>query len=151
MSLWPFLFLCRALLFIWYLPVIKILLFILFICPQEFKTVIPAKVVSIYDGDTITVEFTIKANIRLKDCWTPEIRSKDKTEREAAIAAKKKLESLIKPGDTVTVEIPYEENFSGNLTLSRILAIIYKDVDGDGVPDNLSKEMVKSGLAKEKK
>lgn len=130
---------------------ILIFLFIVYLNQDSFKTVIPAKVISVYDGDTITVEFNIKANIRLKDCWAPEIKSKDKAEKEAAIAAKKKLESFIRPGDTVTVEIPYEENFSGNLTLSRILAIIYKDVDGDGVLDDLSKEMVKSGLAKEKK
>lgn len=151
MSLWPFLFLCRALLFIWYLPVIKILLFILFICPQEFKTVIPAKVVSIYDGDTITVEFTIKANIRLKDCWAPEIRSKNEEEKRAGLEAKKKLESLIQPGDNIIVEILHGENFSNSLTLSRVLATIYKDIDGDNKPDNVSKEMVKSGLAKEKK
>jgi len=128
--------------------VIKIFLLILFICLQDFKTTLPAKVVSIYDGDTLTVEFSIKANIRLKDCWAPEITGKTK---EAGLAAKAKLQSLIKPGDTVSVEIPYEENFSNSLTLSRILATIYKDVDGDKKPDNISKEMVKSGLAKEKK
>ena len=59
------------------------ILFLLFLYSQpDLKTILPAKVVSVQDGDTITVEFSFRANIRLKDCWAPETRTKDEEEKK---------------------------------------------------------------------
>lgn len=108
---------------------------------------VPAKVVSVYDGDTATLEFNIKANVRLLDCWAPEIRSRNAEEKKKGLASKEYLESLLKTNDEVYVRIPFDGNLSNSLSLSRILGNIYKDIDGDGVKDNISEVMVKKGYA----
>lgn len=113
-----------------------------------YKIVAPAKLVSVYDGDTVTVELRLKTNIRLLDCWAPEITG---TEKSNGLKSKEFLQTLLLENDSVTVEIPFQENFSKSLTLSRILGRIYKDVDGDGSNDDVSSIMVKNGFAKEKK
>lgn len=128
------------------------ILFLLSLYSQpDLKTILPAKVVSIQDGDTITVEFSFRANIRLKDCWAPETRTKDEVEKKKGLESKEFLKSMLKPGDDVIIEVPYSPNMSNSLTLSRILGYVYKDLDGDNKPENISKEMVKAGMAKEQK
>lgn len=128
------------------------ILFLLSLYDQpDLKTILPAKVVSVQDGDTITVEFSFRANIRLKDCWAPETRTKDEAEKKKGLESKEFLKGLLKPGDDVIIEVPYSPNMSHSLTLSRILGYVYKDLDGDNKPENISKEMVKAGMAKENK
>lgn len=117
----------------------------------DLKTILPARVVSVQDGDTITVEFSFRANVRLKDCWAPETRTKDEVEKKKGLESKEFLKSMLKPGDDVIIEVPYSPNMSNSLTLSRILGYVYKDLDGDNKPENISKEMVKAGMAKEQK
>jgi len=114
---------------------------------SETKIVEEAIVQSIHDGDTIRVTCTREYPIRLINCWAPEITGKEK---EQGLKSKAGLESLLKIGDKVTVEIPTEKN-QPKSTLGRTLAFVYKDLDGDGIDDNISKEMVKRGFAKEKK
>lgn len=108
----------------------------------------PAKVVSVYDGDTVTVEFKIKMNVRLLDCYAPEVKG---PEKENGLKSKEFLQSLVKAGDDVTIEIPMGDNLSDSISLSRVLAYVKKDLDNDGELENISEEMVKSGYAKEKK
>lgn len=128
------------------------ILFLLFLYSQpDLKTILPAKVVSVQDGDTITVEFSFRANIRLKDCWAPETRTKDEEEKKRGLESKEFLKGMLKPGDNVIIEVPYSPNMSNSLTLSRVLGYVYKDLDGDNKPENISKEMVKAGMAKENK
>lgn len=50
---------------------------------------LPARVVDVYDGDTMVLDVTIRVRVRLEDCWAPEIRGvsqavKDKGEASAA-------------------------------------------------------------------
>lgn len=118
---------------------------------DEPKLQIPARVVSVYDGDTVTIEFKIRVNVRLLDCWAPEIKTKDKEEKDKGLESKKYLENLLKVDDEVIAEIPFDGNISNSISLSRILATIYKDIDGDGVKDNISSIMVDKGYAKETK
>ena len=40
------------------------------------KLVLPAKITRVYDGYTLTAEFTMRARIRLIDCWAPELRDR---------------------------------------------------------------------------
>jgi len=59
-----------------------------------------AKIVDIYDGDTITVVFKVfgeyyKWNCRIKHVDTPEIKTKDKIEKERAIFVRDKLRELL--------------------------------------------------------
>ena len=37
------------------------------------RLVLPCTVTEVYDGDTITVELTIRSRVRLVDCWAPEL------------------------------------------------------------------------------
>jgi endonuclease YncB( thermonuclease family) len=113
-----------------------------------FRLTTPARIVSIYDGDTVTVELRVQTNIRLLDCWAPEITG---VEKSKGLKSKEFLETLVHPGDEVVVDIPFQENFSKSLTLSRILARIYRDVDDNGSKEDVSELMVRNGFAKEKK
>lgn len=113
-----------------------------------FRLTTPARIVSIHDGDTVTVELRVQTNIRLLDCWAPEITG---VEKPKGLKSKEFLETLVHPGDEVVVDIPFQENFSKSLTLSRILARIYRDVDDNGSKEDVSELMVKNGFAKEKK
>jgi len=110
------------------------------------KIIEEAVVKSIYDGDTITVTVTKEYNVRMLDCWAPEITGEEKG---SGLESKKYLSSLIKPGDSIMLEIPTTNRFKDSVSFGRILAYIWKDVDGDGVSENLSKMMVSRGFAKE--
>lgn len=110
-----------------------------------------ATVESVYDGDTITVSVKKTFKVRMLDCWAPEVRTKDKEEKLRGIASKEYLNSLIKKGDRVVVEIPMTENIADSFTFGRILAHVWKDLDGDGSLDNISNEMVDNGFATKEK
>lgn len=114
---------------------------------DETKIVETAIVSGIHDGDTIKVKVTKEYSVRLIDCWAPEITGKEK---DQGLKSKAALESMLKIGDQIVVEIPTENN-QPKTTLGRTLAKVYKDVDNDGNDDNISVEMVKRGFAKEKK
>lgn len=113
--------------------------------PQLVEHAIVSK---IHDGDTITVTFSKEYTIRLIDCWAPEITGKGK---ESGLKSKEYLQSILKPGDKIIVEIPMTDKFQDSISLGRILARIWRDVDNDGELDNISEIMVSSGFAKVKK
>ncbi len=114
---------------------------------NQSELVVPAKVASVYDGDTITLQFNLKVNTRLLDCYAPEVRSKDKAEKENGIKSKDFLKTMLKENDEVMVRIPLTDNISESISLSRVLAYVYKDTDGDGELNNISEEMVEAGHA----
>lgn len=118
--------------------------------PEHIATSIslPARIISIHDGDTVTVEFRAQANIRLLDCWAPEITGEEKPK---GLESKQFLETLIAPEDNIIVEIPFDGKIANSLTLTRILGKIYKDVDNDGTIDNISTLMTDKGFAKKSK
>jgi endonuclease YncB( thermonuclease family) len=68
----------------------------------------PAKIISVYDGDTVTVEFKIRANIRMVDCWAPEIKTKNQQEKARGLESKEYLQKILKPNDEVHVRVPFE-------------------------------------------
>lgn len=116
--------------------------------PQETKITEHAVITNIHDGDTVSIQFTKEYPIRLLNCWAPEITGKEKVE---GLKAKEYLQSILKPGDKVIVQIPTTEKFQDSISLGRILGRIWKDVDNDGELDNISEIMVSSGFAKTKK
>lgn len=100
---------------------------------------LPAIVTDIHDGDTITCQFNIKANIRMLDNWSKEM-SQD--------GGKESKDNLIKNcpvGSEVMVKIPLKDNISKSLTFGRVLGRVYKD----GM--DLSELQVSQGFATKKK
>lgn len=96
---------------------------------------LPCKVVSVHDGDTLTAEITLKVNVRLVDCWAPELRDKNGLESKA------KLEELTL-GKEGVLHVPLDDNLSKSFSFGRILGKLYiKDLD-------INEEMVRSGHAK---
>lgn len=51
-------------------------------------------VVEVYDGDTLTVEFTVTARVRLLGCWSDEIRTRDAAEKARGLAARDHLAAV---------------------------------------------------------
>lgn len=103
--------------------------------------ILPARITSVHDGDTLTVEFKPHtANLRLLDCWSAEVTGVEKPE---GIKAKANLEKLIAPSKgEVMVTIPWRQNIGAMTSISRVLA---KVVTADGV--DLSKAQVQGGFA----
>lgn len=66
-----------------------------------------AKVVSIYDGDTLTVEIARRFEVRIIDCWAPELDGKTPRERELARKSRDNLQGMVNAaGDKITVSVP---------------------------------------------
>lgn len=100
------------------------------------------RVLSIQDGDTLKVEFRFIADIRLLDCWAPEIHGPTK---EAGIRSREHLKKLAE-GQPCIVHIPLtHENIGRATTLGRILGKVY--VNGD----DLSYEQVRKKMATKEK
>lgn len=110
-----------------------------------------AVIKEVYDGDTIVVEVTKLYRVRMLDCWSAEVRTKDKKEKERGIEAKNFLGTLLKEGDEVLIEIPTTNKFEDSISLGRVLGYVWKDVDKDGKLDNISEKMVQGGFATKKK
>jgi endonuclease YncB( thermonuclease family) len=106
------------------------------------QIVVPAKVIAVGDGDTVTVELTLRANLRLLDCWAPETNKP--AEKVRGLKSKAKLEAIA-AGKTGLVTIPLGENLSKSISLGRLLGRL--TIDGKDVSD----EMVKSGFATKNK
>lgn len=83
-----------------------------------------AKVVSVYDGDTVTLavkwlDMTKECRVRLARVNTPEMNSKDPEQLSKAIAAKEFLQSILSVGLTVIVQSHILDKYG------RILGTIY--------------------------
>ena len=87
--------------------------------------VTPARVVRVYDGDTVIVEVKKRFHVRLLDCWAPEIRTRDDAEKARGIAARDYLAGLI-DGRDVLVEVPADGLEVGkSFSFGRLLGRIY--------------------------
>ena len=119
--------------------------------PPSPSVTTQATIKEVYDGDTVVVVFNKEARIRMLDCWAKEIRTTDPIEKEEGLKAKKFLQSMLQKGDEVLVQIPTTHRLQDSMTFGRLLAYLWKDVDGDGKMENLSEEMVKQGYATQEK
>lgn len=104
--------------------------------PQP-QLVIPARVLSVHDGDSVTAEVTIRMQIRLLSCWAPEVTGKEKPE---GLKSKARLVELV-DGKQVTLTIPIGNDLGDSFTFGRVLGRL----SIGGV--DISEEMVKSGMA----
>ena len=99
---------------------------------------LPCRVISVHDGDTLKIECRVEMDIRLLDCWAPEIHGDEKQD------GLKSLENLkkIAEGKDGVVTIPLNGPNIGKATsLSRVLGKI--TIDGK----DLSDQQVKGGFA----
>lgn len=93
-------------------------------------------ITEVYDGDTLTVEFTLRARVRLLDCWADEVRTTDEAAKARGLAARDHLGRLCGlewdgrrwTGRTpATLHAPFGDGGTlGNLfTLERLLARVW--------------------------
>ena len=119
----------------------------LLFCPVEaFATEIYqalyAKVLSIYDGDTITVVFKdaegndIKEKIRILELDTPEIKGKCSFEKKKAIQSRDRLVDLVS-------DYPVRIEFLKRDKYKRMLAHVYTH---EGV--NVAEQLIKENLGR---
>ena len=116
--------------------------------PEVPQLVIPCEVVEVYDGDTVTVRLTLDVRVRLLDCWTPEVRTRDATEKQYGLHSKETLQELVSDERCLLV-VPLSEmdRLDDLFTFGRLLARL-KLVDS-GL--DASDEMVRMGAATEAK
>ncbi len=101
-----------------------------------------ATVVSVYDGDTMTVDvvlwpgLTWRGKVRVRGVDTPEIQTKSKSEKRRALLARDFVRKRI--GKTVYLENVKQGNFSG-----RVVATVRLQ-DGS----NLAKVLIREGHGK---
>ena len=105
---------------------------------QRTQIAVPCKVISVHDGDTLTCTVTFTMNVRLLDCWAPELRE---------AGGKESRDNLVKlaDGKKGTLIIPLGETIGDSMTLGRVLGRVV--IDGQEVSD----AQVKNGFAKKSK
>lgn len=102
----------------------------------------------VVDGDTLDIDVVVPLRIRLLDCWAPESRTKDISEKVLGMAAKRNLDDLTK-GLTGVVFIPTSEakSLADVLTLGRVLGRLWMD----GEEEDVSSKQVAAGYASSRK
>ena len=113
----------------------------------EQKLTTKAVVKDVYDGDTVVVTIQKDIRVRMLDCWAPEIKTRDISEKERGLKSKEFLKSLVDIDDEVIIEIPMTDRIQDSFTFGRVLAFLWKDVDGDGEMENISELMVENDHA----
>lgn len=104
---------------------------------------LPCKVVSVHDGDSLTAVVTMQMQIRLLDCWAPEVTG---AEKPKGLVSAEKLRSMA-DGKTGTLTIPLHDSLQKSLTFGRVLGRIHID----GQDKDLSTQMVEGGWATKSK
>ncbi len=106
-----------------------------------------AVVKEVYDGDTVVVTIQKDIRVRMLDCWAPEIKTRNPEEKKRGEKSRDFLKSLVNIDDKVIVEIPMTDRIQDSFTFGRVLAYLWKDVDGDGKLDDVSDVMIQKGFA----
>lgn len=97
---------------------------------------LPARVVDVHDGDTLTVRVTFCADIRLLDCWARELKEPGGSQARDALVE-------LANGKSCVLTVPFEgaKTIGDVLTFGRVLG----RVRIDGV--DASEWMVQNGFA----
>mgnify|MGYP001590396595 CR=1 FL=1 len=98
------------------------------------QLVLPASVVSIHDGDTCTVDVVLRMNLRLLDCWAPEVTGKQKPE---GLRSKKRLEELALGKEGMLI-VPLFPDLGKATSMSRILGRL--NIDGNDISETMVRE-----------
>ncbi len=104
------------------------------------------KVVEVYDGDTITIVFRFGNKFYHKRCRiygvdTPELRTKDQKEKEAAIKARDYVKQLLL-GKVIWAAFEKEDKYG------RLLAVLWFDKNDS---ESIDKKIIRAGFGYEYK
>ena len=108
---------------------------------------VQVKIVEVYDGDTVVVEIRKRVRVRLLDCWAPEIRTKDKDEKQKGYDSKEHLQTILPDGSDAILHIPGSVDIGRSLTFGRFLGHLWADAEDE----NVSVQQVEAGHATETK
>ena len=106
-----------------------------------------ADVVRVVDGDTIVVDldlgFDVKMQqyLRLEGIDTPEIRTKDLSEKEEGFKAKEFVEKVLNEASDVYVQTTKTGKYG------RYLATVYYIAEGTAIKTNLNQQLLDEGFA----
>lgn len=100
----------------------------------EVGYTVPVTVSRVIDGDTLEVSIVKKINVRLLNCYMPEVKGKNK---ELGLLAKEYMIRLLENSKEVILHIPGEENLSNDFTFGRVLGRIY--IDGEDLSEIMNK------------
>ena len=93
---------------------------------------------AVHDGDTLTVEFLPRrANVRLLNCWAPEVTGPQKA---LGLKSKSHLKSLALDQECV-VFIPYEDRYQDLTSMGRVLGFVFVN------QQDLSEAQVQAAMA----
>jgi len=104
---------------------------------------VTARVVSVYDGDTITVDalpwpgVTMRTSVRLAGVDTPEIRGKCQAEKDLAVRARDFVKARV--GNTVRLYDIQHGKYAG-----RVVARVHTEADAD-----IAGALIAAGLGRE--
>ena len=75
--------------------------------PPPLTINLPGRIYEIPDGDTVNVEITFRVSLRLRDCWTPEVRTGNLQQKKFGLAAR---DNLVKHalGKQAIIVIPFD-------------------------------------------
>ncbi len=84
------------------------------------QLVIPCTITEWYDGDTPTVEVTLRIRVRLKDCWAPEVTGRNKAQ---GLASRDHALQTFPTGSKamLTVELEGVDRLDGILSFGRVV------------------------------
>lgn len=103
-----------------------------------------ARVVSVYDADTVVIEIRRELRVRLLECWAPEIRTRDQAEKIRGYAARDFARALIPEGSPVTLHVPaHGAELAQVWSMGRVLGSLW--IPGDDRP--LARRIVEAGHA----
>lgn len=108
---------------------------------MDYQAIIPAEVISVYDGDTIKViahpwpGISLDTSVRVRGIDTPEIRGKCQSEKLKAIEAREQVKSFV--GKHVTLNNIELGKYAGRV----IANVLVEDQD-------LGEFQINSGLAR---
>lgn len=110
------------------------------------QLVLPCEVTEVYDGDTVTVRVTITARVRLLDCWTAEVRTRNPAEKELGLRQRDALRTLVgslpRPA-RLTIPLQGAARLDDVFTLGRLLGSV--TLEGESI--SLSDQMCRNNHA----
>jgi endonuclease YncB( thermonuclease family) len=109
------------------------------------------EIVRVIDGDTLVIQSSIEYQVRLIDCWAPEIRTRDAHEKARGIAARDRMAELAPVGQSVRVHVPGRQSVVGMISFGRLLGRVWRLEDGEPAEPDLSAVMVSEGFARRTK
>ncbi len=109
--------------------------------PPANSLTLDARCIRVIDGDTLVCESTVRYQIRIIGCWSPESRTKNLAEKKRGLKSKARMIELAE-GRQLRVSIPLTGDLTDSTTLGRFLGHVWLEDGRD-----LGEMMVREGLA----